>query len=67
MQGSLPIYSSKIAVSVVDNVVRVHQNDAKVVILYDIYADSRAPISAPLPLLTWSMYMHGAGANMSSP
>lgn len=37
--------------SVVDNVVLVHQNDAKVVILYDIYADSRAPISAPLPLL----------------
>nr|XP_023886013.1 regulator of MON1-CCZ1 complex [Quercus suber]XP_023886014.1 regulator of MON1-CCZ1 complex [Quercus suber]XP_023886015.1 regulator of MON1-CCZ1 complex [Quercus suber]POE68904.1 uncharacterized protein c18orf8 like [Quercus suber] len=50
-QGSLPIYSSRIAVSVVDNVVLVHQNDAKVVILYDIYADSRAPISAPLPLL----------------
>ncbi|KAK7841482.1 regulator of mon1-ccz1 complex, partial [Quercus suber] len=49
--GSLPIYSSRIAVSVVDNVVLVHQNDAKVVILYDIYADSRAPISAPLPLL----------------
>ncbi|KAK9921636.1 hypothetical protein M0R45_030139 [Rubus argutus] len=50
-QGSLPIYSSKIAVSVIDNVLLVHQVDAKVVILYDIYADSRAPISAPLPLL----------------
>lgn len=50
MQGSLPIYSSKIAVSVVDNVLLVHQIDAKVVILYDIFADSRAPISAPLPL-----------------
>ncbi|KAK9290210.1 hypothetical protein L1049_008376 [Liquidambar formosana] len=50
-QGSLPIYSSKIAVSVVDNVLLVHQVDAKVVILYDIFADSRAPISAPLPLL----------------
>ncbi|PRQ44424.1 putative colon cancer-associated Mic1, WD40/YVTN repeat-like-containing domain-containing protein [Rosa chinensis] len=50
-QGSLPIYSSKVAVSVVDNVLLVHQVDAKVVILYDIYADSRAPISAPLPLL----------------
>lgn len=37
--------------SVVDNVLLVHQVDAKVVILYDIYADSRAPISAPLPLL----------------
>lgn len=49
-QGSLPIYSSKIAVSVVDNVLLVHQIDAKVVILYDIFADSRAPISAPLPL-----------------
>lgn len=50
-QGSLPIYSSRIAVSVVDNVLLVHQVDAKVVILYDIFADSRAPISAPLPLL----------------
>uniref|UniRef100_A0A2P2KVP9 Uncharacterized protein MANES_09G038300 n=1 Tax=Rhizophora mucronata TaxID=61149 RepID=A0A2P2KVP9_RHIMU len=50
-QGSLPIYSSKIVVSVVDNVLLVHQADAKVVILYDIFADSRAPISAPLPLL----------------
>lgn len=50
-QGSLPIYSDKIAISVVDNVLLVHQVDAKVVILYDIFADSRAPISAPLPLL----------------
>ncbi|KAM7505578.1 hypothetical protein LguiB_004482 [Lonicera macranthoides] len=50
-QGSLPIYSSKVAVSVVDNVLLIHQVDAKVVILYDIFADSRAPISAPLPLL----------------
>ncbi|XP_028948376.1 uncharacterized protein [Malus domestica] len=50
-QGSLPIYSSKVAVSVVDNVLLVHQVDAKVVILYDIFADSQAPISAPLPLL----------------
>ncbi|XVE96147.1 hypothetical protein REPUB_Repub02eG0196400 [Reevesia pubescens] len=50
-QGSLPIYSSKVAVSVVDNVLLVHQVDAKVVILYDIFADSRAPISAPLPVL----------------
>ncbi|KAJ8754517.1 hypothetical protein K2173_005678 [Erythroxylum novogranatense] len=50
-QGSLPIYSSKIAISVVDNVLLVHQVEAKVVILYDIFADSRAPISAPLPLL----------------
>lgn len=50
-QGSLPIYSSKVAVSVVDNVLLVHQVDAKVVILYDLFADSRAPISAPLPLL----------------
>lgn len=50
-QGSLPIYSTKIAISVVDNVLLVHQVDAKVVILYDIFADSRAPISAPLPLL----------------
>ena len=51
LQGSLPMYSSSVAVSVVDNVLLVHQVDAKVVILYDIFADSRAPISAPLPLL----------------
>lgn len=47
----MPIYSSKVAVSVVDNVLLVHQVEPKVVILYDIYADVRAPISAPLPLL----------------
>lgn len=51
LQGSLPIYSNKVGISVVDNVLLVHQVDAKVVILYDIFADSRAPISAPLPLL----------------
>ncbi|XP_050228080.1 uncharacterized protein LOC126677480 [Mercurialis annua] len=50
-QGSLPIYSSKIAVSVIDNVLLIHQVDAKVVILYDVFVDSRAPVSAPLPLL----------------
>lgn len=50
-QGSLPIYSSKVSVSVVDNVVLVHQVDAKVVLLYDLFAESRAPVSAPLPLL----------------
>ncbi|KAL3534131.1 hypothetical protein ACH5RR_002592 [Cinchona calisaya] len=50
-QGSLPIYSNRIAVSALDNVLLVHQVDAKVVIMYDIFADSRAPISAPLPLL----------------
>uniref|UniRef100_A0A1D1ZDB1 Uncharacterized protein C18orf8 n=2 Tax=Anthurium amnicola TaxID=1678845 RepID=A0A1D1ZDB1_9ARAE len=50
-QGSLPIYSTRIAVSVVDNVILVHQVDAKVVILYDIFLDSLVPVSAPLPLL----------------
>ncbi|GKV25876.1 hypothetical protein SLEP1_g35257 [Rubroshorea leprosula] len=50
-QGSLPIYSSKVAISVVDNVLLVHQVDAKVVILYDIFSDSQTPISAPLPVL----------------
>ncbi|XP_010693858.2 uncharacterized protein LOC104906755 [Beta vulgaris subsp. vulgaris] len=50
-QGSLSIYSSKVSVSVVDNVLLVHQVDAKVVILYDLFAESRAPVSAPLPLL----------------
>lgn len=50
-QGSLPIYSNKIAVSVVDNILLIHQVDAKVVIIYDMFGDSSAPISAPLPLL----------------
>ncbi|KAK9122651.1 hypothetical protein Sjap_012253 [Stephania japonica] len=50
-QGYLPIYSSKIAVSVIDNVLLIHQVDAKVIILYDIFSDCQAPISAPLPLL----------------
>ena len=36
--------------SVVDNVLLVHQAEAKVIIVYDIYADSKVPISAPLPL-----------------
>ncbi|PIA53167.1 hypothetical protein AQUCO_00900042v1 [Aquilegia coerulea] len=54
-QCSLPIFSSKIAVSVIDNVLLVHQVEAKVVILYDIFSDSRAPISAPLPLLVRGM------------
>jgi hypothetical protein len=40
-----------VAINIVDNVLLVHQVDAKVVLLYDIFADSKAPISAPLPLL----------------
>lgn len=65
-QGSLPIYSSRIAVSVVDNVLLVHQNDAKVVILYDIFADSRAPISAPLPLLLRGFPRYSTSVSQSS-
>ncbi|KAL8456279.1 hypothetical protein ACS0TY_034476 [Phlomoides rotata] len=49
-QGSLPVYSNRIDVSVVDNVLLVHQVEAKVVIIYDLFADSLSPISAPLPL-----------------
>lgn len=37
--------------SAVDNVILVHQLDAKVVMLYDLFLDSLSPISAPLPLL----------------
>lgn len=61
-QGSLPIYSSKLSVSVVDNLLLVHQIDAKVVIIYDLFVDSRAPVSAPLPLL-WRGYQ---GSDTSS-
>ncbi|XP_051138749.1 uncharacterized protein LOC127256669 [Andrographis paniculata] len=50
-QGSLPAYSNRIAVSVVDNVLLVHQVEAKVVIIYDLFADLQVPLSAPLPLL----------------
>ncbi|KAF8720468.1 hypothetical protein HU200_023712 [Digitaria exilis] len=50
-QCTLPTYSSRIAVSAVDNIIMVHQIDARVVILYDVYLDSYAPVSAPLPLL----------------
>nr|GLL36524.1 uncharacterized protein C18orf8 [Ipomoea trifida] len=50
-QGSFPIYSNRIAVNVVDNVLLVHQMDAKVVIIYDLFVDSHAPVSSPLPLL----------------
>lgn len=62
-QGSLPVYSNKIAVSVVDNVLLVHQVDAKVVIIYDIFADSQAPVSAPLPLLVRSFSRANAAAS----
>ncbi|CAL9220489.1 unnamed protein product [Arabidopsis halleri] len=61
-QGSLPIYSSKLSVNVVDNLLLVHQIDAKVVIIYDLFVDSRAPVSAPLPLL-WRGYQ---GSDTSS-
>ncbi|KAG2686881.1 hypothetical protein I3760_09G027200 [Carya illinoinensis] len=64
-QGSLPIYSSRISVSVVDNVLLVHQVDAKVVILYDIFADSQAPISAPLPLLLRGLRRYNSSASQS--
>lgn len=62
-QGSLPVYSNKIAVSVVDNVLLVHQVDAKVVIIYDIFADSQAPVSAPLPLLVIGFSRANAAAS----
>ncbi|CAM6083639.1 unnamed protein product [Calypogeia fissa] len=50
-QGFLPIYSRHVALSVVDNVLLVHEIDSKVVLLYDVMSDSKVPISAPLPLL----------------
>jgi len=50
-QGSLPIFSPHVAISVVDNVLMVHQTDSQVVLLYDILTDPKGPISAPLPLL----------------
>ncbi|KAK4372706.1 hypothetical protein RND71_008090 [Anisodus tanguticus] len=62
-QGCLPVYSNKIAVSVVDNVLLVHQVDAKVVILYDMFADFQAPVSAPLPLLVRGFYRANIAAS----
>lgn len=52
--------------SVVDNVLLIHQVDAKVVILYDIFADSRAPISAPLPLLLRGFPRSSTSSSQSS-
>jgi hypothetical protein len=51
MQGFLPIYSSHVALSVVDNVLLIHEIDSKVALLYDVMSDSNIPISAPLTLL----------------
>ena len=51
LMGFFADYSTKVAINIVDNVLLVHQVDAKVVLLYDIFADSKAPISAPFPLL----------------
>ncbi|XP_020584537.1 uncharacterized protein C18orf8 [Phalaenopsis equestris] len=67
-QGTIPTHSNRIAVSVVDNVLLVHQVDAKVVIIYDLYLDSLAPISAPLPLLLKGVSINGkqAGDNLAS-
>ncbi|KAL5229771.1 hypothetical protein ABZP36_028547 [Zizania latifolia] len=65
-QGTLPTYSSRIAVSAVDNIIMVHQIDAKVVILYDIFMDSYAPISAPLPLLVRRLPSNNRQAAQSS-
>lgn len=57
-QGTLPTHSNRIAISVVDSVLLIHQVDAKVVIIYDLFMDSLAPVSAPLPLL-----LRGASIN----
>ncbi|MED6152194.1 hypothetical protein PIB30_089528 [Stylosanthes scabra] len=51
---------------VVDNVLLIHQIEAKVVILYDLFADSRAPISAPLPLLLRGFPRSGTTSSQSS-
>ncbi|KAL2535145.1 Colon cancer-associated Mic1-like [Abeliophyllum distichum] len=66
-QGSLPIYSNRIAVSVVDNILLVHQVDAKVVIIYDMFAESRTPISAPLPLLLRGFSRASESKELSDP
>lgn len=50
----------------VDNVLLVHQADAKVVILYDLFSDSRTPISAPLPLLFRGVYRTDISSSHSS-
>lgn len=51
--------------SVVDSVLLIHQVDAKVVILYDLFIDSRAPISAPLPLLLRGFPRSGTSSQSS--
>ncbi|XP_062205003.1 uncharacterized protein LOC133907035 [Phragmites australis] len=65
-QCTLPTYSSRIAVSAVDNIIMVHQIDAKVVILYDVSLDSYAPVSAPLPLLVRGLPSNNRQASQTS-
>ncbi|CAN6459495.1 unnamed protein product [Victoria cruziana] len=65
-QGSFSIYSTKVAISVVDNVLLVHQVDAKVVLLYDIFLNTQAPVSAPLPLLVRGLPVSNAVPSQAS-
>lgn len=66
LQGSLPIFSPHVAISVVDNVLMVHQTDSQVVLLYDILTDPKGPISAPLPLLLRGVPPFQASSSLGS-
>lgn len=66
LQGSLPIFSPHVAISVVDNVLMVHQTDSQVVLLYDILTDPKGPISAPLPLLLRGAPSQSASSSQST-
>ncbi|KAG6541704.1 hypothetical protein Mapa_016969 [Marchantia paleacea] len=61
-QGCLPIYSRNVALSVVDNVLLIHEIDSKVVLLYDILSEPKSTISAPLPLLLRGAPLHGSSS-----
>eukprot|EP00850_Spirogloea_muscicola_P012493 SM000081S22627 [mRNA] locus=s81:231057:237143:+ [translate_table: standard] len=50
-QGTVVLYSPHVAVSVVDNVLLLHQTDSGVVLLYDLFAVADVqPLTSPLPL-----------------
>ncbi|BBM97276.1 regulator of MON1-CCZ1 complex [Marchantia polymorpha subsp. ruderalis] len=61
-EGCLPIYSRNVALSVVDNVLLIHEIDSKVVLLYDILSEPKSTISAPLPLLLRGAPLHGSSS-----
>lgn len=51
-QARIPLFSPKVSVSVVDNVLLLHNTDSKIVMVYEtaVIDVNNDPVSAPLPL-----------------